>query len=480
MPAIRAMWQKLLSNFPKYSFYIFLASIPFGARVLVYQFTTGFDEYETIFVYLSDILMVLFLVVAAQHSNILQNVRMWAGENKALGVFLFFVFLSVFWALSREIALYNFVRLVLLATTALVTAKLLYAGGGSFSEGKTRIVKFEGILAVLAASSVVQSLVGIIQFIKQEGLGLARLGEPLIGPNVGGAAKIIAEGGKILRAYGTLPHPNVLAAFLVIGLLAIYYFWLCRPSELAPLEAAPALARPKGLRGGLPLTGWNTLVSDVFFGVGIFIIILGLTLAFSRAAWIVADLATLAVLLHAFISRKNWIQAVRLTILLAAITVILFSGFKNFILPRAQISPNEPAVTQRIGYNDIARGLIKDNLLGVGVGNQVLYSVKNNIYQQAGMNQAWQWQPIHNIYLLMASEIGILGLIAFLLFTGKLLISVAPVVSRQSSVVPFIMLCSLLALGLFDHFLWTLQPGRLMLWLTIGLVMGLNITSKRS
>ena len=30
-------------------------------------------------------------------------------------------------------------------------------------------------------------------------------------------------------------------------------------------------------------------------------------------------------------------------------------------------------------------------------------------------------------------------------------------------------LVSLLVFGLFDHFLWTIQPGRLMLWVVIGI-----------
>ena len=119
-------------------------------------------------------------------------------------------------------------------------------------------------------------------------------------------------------------------------------------------------------------------------------------------------------------------------------------------------------------------------MLGVGIGNQVLYSVKNNIYKDAGMSPVWQWQPIPNIYLLMASEIGVLGLLAFILFAGKLLISYALVIRYQLSVIPFVMFGSLLLLGLFDHYLWTLQPGRLMLWFIIGIVLAQKHTRNNS
>ncbi len=96
------------------------------------------------------------------------------------------------------------------------------------------------------------------------------------------------------------------------------------------------------------------------------------------------------------------------------------------------------------------------------------------------MNQVWQWQPIHNIYLLMASETGILGLIVFLIFITKLLIAKVKFIlkNKNSEILAVVMMFfSLLGFGLFDHFLWTLQPGRLMLWLVLGIMLG---TSPRS
>ena len=45
----------------RFFFYIFLVFVPFGTRVLVYQFTTGFHEYEAVFLYASDVFLSLFL-----------------------------------------------------------------------------------------------------------------------------------------------------------------------------------------------------------------------------------------------------------------------------------------------------------------------------------------------------------------------------------------------------------------------------------
>ncbi len=450
------MWQKLQLIFPKTAFYIFLFSIPFGTRVLLYKFISGFDEYEAVFIYLSDVLMLGFLISFFWEfkGGLYDLIRANGGITKLLILFLALAGVSVLIAFSKPVAIYNFIRLILLAVTALAVAKMLRIGS----------VKFENILAVLAGSAVVQSLIGIGQFIRQAGLGLGRLGEPLIGPNIGGAAKIIAEGGKVLRAYGTLPHPNVLAAFLVVGLLAALYLFVSidrTSSSYRPIRTNRAVRR------------------DLLLILGIFIVCLGLVLSFSRAAWLVGALSVSIFLVWALFQLEYRRRATEISVVLLSTGLIFLFAFQSFIFPRAQISPSEPAVTQRIGYNDIAANLIKNNFLGVGIGNQVLYSVKNKVYQNFGMDKVWQWQPIHNIYLLMASEIGALGLLAFLLFVGKLLTSRANLVYSNQSLVSAL-LCSLLALGLFDHFLWTIQPGRLMLWLTIGLVMGLTKANERS
>ena len=92
------------------------------------------------------------------------------------------------------------------------------------------------------------------------------------------------------------------------------------------------------------------------------------------------------------------------------------------IFPRAQISLTEPAVSQRIIYNELGWQLDKKIIPeGIGLSNQVIYSAKNGLYQILGMNQAWQWQPIHNIYFLIGAEIGVLGLLVFLILMAKLL-----------------------------------------------------------
>ena len=75
---------------------------------------------------------------------------------------------------------------------------------------------FSRVFLVLLA---LVSLLSIYQFANQTDLGLQVLGESVVGPYGWGVAKVEALGQFFLRSYGTFPHPNILGAFLVLGIL---------------------------------------------------------------------------------------------------------------------------------------------------------------------------------------------------------------------------------------------------------------------
>ncbi len=441
-------------------FYLFLINIPFGYRKILYQWTPGFDEYETAFFYANDITLLLLVgFFLFSNFSLKEHAHLFKSSNKlhkasSIKILFFFIVIcgiSIFSATLPFLSLYNFVRLLFLCITSFVVSRAI-------TSDKSNFVLSIGSIASLA---VFEAIIGYFQFVLQKSLGFWWLGESWLGQFVPGSAKIIIEGIQILRAYGTFPHPNILGAFLVLGLASIYYFWLKRPSEWKIWA------------------GLKTLKSDLFLGTGIFIILLGIVLTFSRSAWIVSLILTFSIIFITFFT-KHWIQAVRLAILFAFTSVILLVTCWPFIFPRSQISKKDPAVSYRLSYNRVGIDLIKNNPLGVGLGNQVIYSVDNRVYHNAGMVNVWEWQPIHNIYILIAVEIGIFGLLVFLIFIVKILAQgIFPMKSFRlnfnlENYTTKIMLLSLLALGMVDHYFWTLEPGRLMLWLVIGMVMGVG------
>lgn len=433
------------SNFFAAAVYLLVFALPLGIRKFIGLAAPVGGEYATVFFYGMDLLIVLILVLAL--ANGLVKIR--GAAVSVTGIFLGFfgllAFLSVFFANFQALAIYQFIRLALAALAAGSVAAGLRAG----------LVSGNRLLAVLGVSAVLQSLVGIAQFFRQAGIGLRLLGESVIGPQLPGVAKIIVENAKLVRAYGTFPHPNLLAAFLLVGLGALFYFWLRRPS----------LWRWFGT--------WKSLLSDVLIGVGIFILALGLLLSFSRAGWLIAVVLTLSAAIYALAIPALRNQGVRFTILMIILAAMLFISFKPYVLARGQFHIQEPSVQYRFNYLSLGFYLLTHQPFGIGMGNQVPFAVTNELYQKFNLAFPWQWQPVHNLYLLVGGELGVIGLMVFLVLLGALIIKGFGSGSFQSFAA-ILIFCSLLLFGLFDHFLWTLEAGRLMFWLTAGILIGVS------
>lgn len=90
---------------------------------------------------------------------------------------------------------------------------------------------FTKSLFIFTFSGFLQSLIAIYQFVTQYSAFsssiLAKItGESVIGPQIPGVAKIVVDGEKIIRAYGTFPHSNILGGFLVFTILITIYLYL--------------------------------------------------------------------------------------------------------------------------------------------------------------------------------------------------------------------------------------------------------------
>src|SRR3989344_4241856 len=416
--------------------------IPFGTRKFILSFAPQFSEYESVFVYASD-----FLIAGLAVLLLWRLVKKFFSRvPKLLWIFLAVAAASVVLAFHVPLALYSFGRLVLAALFFVITAYVLEAPK-----------KFDAVLKIVAASSVFQALVGIAQFFTQQSIGLRLLGESQIGIHIVGAAKVYNEYGYFLRAYGTLPHANIYAAFLVLGLISLCYFWVRRKGEFR-IYTSPT---------------W--LAQDVLLGISIFLVLMGLVVSFSRSGWISAMAGIVCFFALSSIRRGYRLEVARLVVVLFVSVVLLYQLFQFAISPRIEATyRGDYSISSRLMYNKLGVDLIKERPWGVGIGNQMPHAVTHRLYQNLGMTQRWEWQPIHNLYILMAAEIGIAGLAAFFV----LLIFVLRgsgfknqiVQLNPQKLVSVSLLFALLIFGLFDHFLWDLQPGRLMLWLVLGSV----------
>ena len=154
------------------------------------------------------------------------------------------------------------------------------------------------------------------------------------------------------------------------------------------------------------------------------------------------------------------------------ILILIFSSiiglvlFKDLIFVRVKISPNEPAVSYREIYFEIAKELTqKTKSLGVGLGNYLIAVEKFNLFSKYNLTLPWEWQPVHNLYFLILNEIGIFGLIFFLLFLISLVLEEKTNLEKHLF---FYLIFGYLLWAGFDHFFWTLYQGIIIFWLSLG------------
>ena len=453
----------------------------------------GFNEYMTMSFSWADLLILVVIVVYAIKSIFRQVINPYyaspcheksfknvSRETFYLLVFLAWVGLSIFWSQYQPIAVYRFFAFIEIGLFAFIAVK-------SLNNAKWLKLAFFAIIA----NGLFQSLLGIAQFIHNGSLGLRTIGESIVGPNIDGVAKIIINGEKHIRAYGTLPHPNILAGFLLFSLFIIisefiqrkFLLTSSRPSllqtsgESLPADEAGSSVRRENVPhetflGVIP--GWA--LSAILLITG-----LGFSLTFSRSAFLgffvgliicFAEVAYMRPLHRIF---KDKFKLLASSIILLIFIIILLLANTSFF---SNQSLQERNLYQNVSYETI----LKHSLAGVGIGQFVISE-----YQKHPNLESWQYQPVHNIFLLVFSELGIVGLIFFLLWifsimewgigkngnTGLLRLLLLTRINICCIVFSF------LAISFFDHYFWDIKLGTIVIVLPVILIFALAMYSKK-
>ncbi len=424
------IWLKI----EKYLFYIFIFSIPFQTRIFLGSWGESKDEFYSSFFYFTDalILVLLFswifrvIFLRAEGGFICFFKKIFSSrQNKAVFLFLIFVFISIFRSDFYSFGFYQFLKFIEFALIFL------------YLKSNIGWLGFEKTLAVFIFSGVAQSFLAIFQFLTQSSLGLKYFGETLLSPFLDGVAKIDAVDGKVMRSYGTFTHPNVLAAFLFLSLSFFYYLIISKARKLD--------------------------IKNMYIFL---VLLLALFFTFSRSVWIV--FALFSFILFIKLSKNKDVKKMFFTVITVFFLLALL--FSNLLFARVNISNNDAGVNFRNIYENTAFSFLQEYpALGVGIGNFV------NTFKKSGIfgDDMWAYQPVHNFYLLMASEIGLFGFIVFLLFLALVLKAVR--FSSRDNIFKVLFLgisFSMFLLFLTDHYFWDLQQGALMLWVFLGLAAG--------
>ena len=457
------MFNKIVTiiKIEKILFYIFLFLIPLQLRGILYW---NNNEWDSIFLYLTDLFLIGFLFLAIINKRI-----SFKKTDILLFLFLLIAGISIFVSTDSGVSIYRFIKLAEFVGLFLYV-KTAHRSDKSYGSYRSYIV--------LIAAGLLQSVLAIAQFYKQSSLGLKFIEAGTYAPGAPGVATFIMGDDKIMRAYGSFPHPNVLAAFLLLAIFCFYYLWIS------------TFLKGK-FRYMLYVTCYMIMVFSLF-------------LTFSRGPILVFIFMSIIFLLVRFFQlRQLYHTEERLLagkrLMFLALFFVVFSVLSTIILlPYIKnrfftISLQEEAIDLRFFYNKIALVIIKEKpLLGVGIGNFVNYSqhypaflrAANAMLSGGGQGDVeipdWLYQPVHNIYLLIASEIGILGALLFLLFLAKKAIQGIKQIFRELNEINalFFLFIGFLILGLSDHYFWTLQSGSLMFWLSLALISPHSLTDK--
>jgi len=404
-------------------FYIFVFLIPFQIDVVVYTpaiFDSGnFNPYTSVFYHLADIVFLLSLIV--------WGISIFKGEVKqklTYGKWTIFILLMLFTLICETAVLFAGDEVLsLMLVVRLVEMLFLYL------YMVNDVVKIDIIINVFIASVSFQAVIAIMQYINQGAIGLHSFGEPAINSQTPGIAKMDIGNAKIIRAYGTFQHPNILAGYLVTGIFLALYRIFQKEYIAYPIVA---------------------------------LLLAGLILTFSRSA-ILALIVGVLVL----VSIKNIKMSFKYILLGGSLLILFIVIFdlEQTILSKFLFT-DSASFNDRVFYFSIAKKMFYAHPFGVGLGNFTLMMPDFTSLKLA----PWDFQPVHNIYMLLSNEIGIAGLTAFVLllvfFTIHLFFS-----QRKSTLRVFLIaiLVAITVIGLFDHYPISLYQGEVLLFFIFGL-----------
>lgn len=410
---------------------LYITSIFFPIKVSLntsQQFITGYkSDFLIIFLYLSDILLLCLFYFLVLQKKLLSKkiVYLW-------GLFIFSSLLSIFYKGLNNLAIpIYYLALISSGFVTYETVRIIF--------NNIQLKKI--FISTFLILSVTQSLLVIYQWNKQQSFGLFHVGESNISRETVGVAKIDTPRGKLIRPYGTFPHPNILSVFLLTA-------WFIGFTLLKPNKH---------------------LIYPHIYGI---LTTFCLLLTFSRSTIIIWTISLIALLLYNIIKKLHRKHLYYL--LTSLVTLCLFITINSqYLLNRYNSAYTDGSLNLRNAYNLFAYKFIQNSpIFGIGPG-QTMFQMKQNNYLSL---KTYEIQPIHNFPLLIWTEFGIIPLL-IILFIAFLTImnlwksfytALKDDENKSELFILMVYIFSILALSFTDHYFYTSRQGILIFWGTIG------------
>lgn len=410
---------KKRKSIEKIIFYSILLFLPtqFGRHFWpLFSFVNGLKiDYLSPTLYFTDLLIIVLFITSLNN--------LWTKKKLIINNLFFFslliLFLGTIFSKNQYSALYGILKFLEFSFFVFYVSQLSF---------KKEILK---ISLIFSLEVFLESILSFVQYFSQRSVGgiLYFFGERTFSSQTPGIANASLAGELVLRPYGTFSHPNVLAGFLLVAMVIILF------------------ALRKTNKGK-----FIKLILYLSLSLGFF----SLILTMSRLAillWFLILTITGVAMFRKKIKRKAGLILLFLTML----GVGMFFTFLRFRF--FEISIRDEFFTQRIDLLKSSILMFKSSsILGVGLNNFLV----NLPFFQVSQGNVFLMQPVHNIYFLILSETGFVGLLFFLIFLKRALFAA----KKKQFLLP--LLC-VLALGLVDHYFLTLQQGQLLFATVLGL-----------
>ncbi len=411
---------KIIAEIDRWATILLVYLVPWQARVI---FSQGYlagapSEPQTRSLFLVEIL--IWAAVALRVYRIAS-----AGTYKR-----FFTRLS-----GRDRILFAFAALVFLAFFSVIISfdrpATLFASLHLF-EGLAILFLFitafsyhELRLAFLAGA-LVQAAIGLVQVALQHVYPSPWLGVAAHFPETAGTSVVEAGDERFLRAYGTLPHPNILGGMLTIAILSSRSVF----RRFSIVSVATSL----------------TLAAGLFF-------------SFSRLAWLALAVGLLAQWIWArrdAVFVKNAVTVVGAMLLLSA----LFSPFVFTRLAASGRLEVKSVATRITSIKDALAIIKREPFAGVGVG-----AFTAAVHEQIDASRGgYELEPPHSAFVAIFAELGVFGFLLSVWLVCLLIVSAW----RCGKIG---LAAALIIFALFDHWAWTTYAGILVFWVGWGLTM---------
>lgn len=406
--------------FENFRFLILLLLFFFIPTQLVYHFWPEWSfvfglriDYLAVRIYFTDLLIILYLLFftfGKKPKNILNK------KNTVFVItFLFLSIVNIVFSYKKEITLFKWIKVFEMV--------LLF-----YAVCREKLVKKDVVIKTLCFSVLTFSLISFVQIIKGSTLGglFYFLGERSFDTTTPGISLLYIFNKTLLRSYSTFSHPNSFAGYLLVSSILIYFWKVSKNGNI------------------------------ILKKITLFVSLLTIFFCFSKSVFLSLFF------IFFFLSSK--------TKCLTSVTkrTFYFIFFLSMLMPiiSAYVLENDLFLPQNV--NDrfmLSRAAGKMFSLfpisGIGLNNFISFLPTINILKLP----FWFLQPVHNIFLLILSETGLLGMFVFFVLIEKLIDSLKEIGLKEFSIV----IIAFLITGFFDHYWLTLQQNMVLLSLVLGL-----------